>query len=152
MIFLLLIQLIRPARNQSAVVSPNELSLHFPVPDSVAAILKRSCNDCHSNNTAYPWYANIQPVGWWLQYHVNHGKHGLNFSEFAAYTTDRQVKKLKGIGQMVKEDDMPLDSYLWIHKYAKLDAGEKDLLIRWADSLREQIARTSFSTVPHKEL
>ncbi len=67
-------------------------------------ILKRSCYDCHSNNTVYPWYDRIQPVAWWLQYHVNHGKHSLNFSEFGSYSVARQAKKLKNIGKQIKED------------------------------------------------
>jgi hypothetical protein len=97
-------------------------------------------------------------VGWWLQYHVNHGKHGLNFSEFAGYTSTRQVHKLKNISQQIKEDGMPLDSYLWIHKYAVMSPGEKALVIQWADSLQKTIDTTGgagirqvSSTASHKE-
>ncbi len=132
-IVLVLIQFIRPAKNHSSVISPNHITKHLNVPDSVQNILKRSCYDCHSNNTVYPWYDRIQPVAWWLQYHVNHGKHSLNFSEFASYSAARQAKKLKNIGKEVKEDGMPLDSYLWIHKDAVLSPEEKEILIRWAD-------------------
>ena len=140
LILFVLIQFIRPAKNQSAVPSPGDIALHFHVPDSVSKILQRSCYDCHSDNTVYPWYDNIQPVGWWLQYHVNHGKHGLNFSEFTSYTPAQQVKKLKNIGNEIREDGMPLDSYLWIHRYATLSPEEKNLVVAWADSLRVRIA------------
>ena len=132
-IVLVLIQFIRPAKNHSSVISPNDITKHLNVPDSILGLLKRSCYDCHSNNTVYPWYDRIQPVAWWLQYHVNHGKHSLNFSEFASYSAASQAKKLKSIGKQVKEDGMPLDSYLWIHKNAILSPEEKDILIRWAD-------------------
>lgn len=132
-IVLVLIQFIRPAKNYSSVISPNDITKHFNVPDSVLSILKRSCYDCHSNNTVYPWYDRIQPVAWWLQYHVNHGKHALNFSEFASYSAAGQVKKLKSIGKEVKEGGMPLDSYLWIHKDAVLSPEEKEILILWTD-------------------
>jgi hypothetical protein len=138
-VVLALMQFIRPARNISTAISANDLALHYPIPDTVLKILKRSCYDCHSNNTVYPWYDNIQPVGWWLQYHVNHGKHGLNFSEFATYATAKQAKKLKNIRDEVKEDGMPLDSYLWIHGYARLSPEEKTLVIAWADSLRSTV-------------
>ena len=140
LVVLVLIQFIRPAKNQSSVLSPKDITRHFTVPDSVLQLLKRSCYDCHSNNTVYPWYDRIQPVAWWLQYHVNHGKHSLNFSEFGAYSAERQAKKLKNIGKQIKEDGMPLDSYLWIHKDAILSPVEKNMLIAWADSLRGQIA------------
>jgi hypothetical protein len=152
LLLLVIIQFIRPKKNLSSSLSRNDITQHFPVPDPVLGILKRSCYDCHSNNTVYPWYDRIQPVAWWLQYHVNHGKHSLNFSEFAAYTPARQAKKLKAIGKQLKEDGMPLDTYLWIHKDAALNPEEKNLLTRWADSLATSIpvgAKTGVSTGLH---
>jgi hypothetical protein len=146
------IQFIRPKKNLSTVLSPNDIARHYTVEDSVLAILKRSCYDCHSNNTVYPWYDRIQPVAWWLQYHVNHGKHSLNFSEFASSTPARQAKKLKAIGKQIKENGMPLDSYLWIHKDAVLSVDEKNLVIHWADSLAAAIpgsAKTGISAESH---
>jgi hypothetical protein len=137
---LILIQLIRPALNVSTVASANDIHRHYPVPDTVLKLLQRSCYDCHSNNTVYPWYDKVQPVAWWLQYHVNHGKRGLNFSEFWSYTAKRKVNKLKSISEEIKSDDMPLGSYLWIHTYAKLNDGDKSLITHWADSLRDVIA------------
>jgi hypothetical protein len=138
-VLLAAIQFIRPARNISMGISANDIALHYRIPDTVQGILKRSCYDCHSNNTVYPWYDNIQPVGWWLQYHVNHGKHGLNFSEFASYTPEKQAKKLKNITEEIKQDGMPLDSYLWIHGYARLSPEEKTWVMAWADSLRSVV-------------
>lgn len=82
---LVIIQFIRPKQNVSAGPFTNDVSTKFAVNDNVASILKQSCYDCHSNNTVYPWYANVQPVTWWLQDHVNEGKKELNFSEFATY-------------------------------------------------------------------
>ena len=152
LLLFVLIQFIRPKKNQSSVESRNDITRHYKVPDSVLRLLKRSCYDCHSNNTVYPWYDRIQPVAWWLQYHVDHGKHSLNFSEFAAYTPARQAKKLKAIGKQIKEDGMPLGSYLWIHKDAALSQDEKNLVIAWADSLAAKIpgsVKTSTSTASH---
>jgi hypothetical protein len=140
---LVLIQFIRPSRNVSSTVSANDITHHYPVPDTVAAILKRSCNDCHSNNTIYPWYTNVQPVGWWLQHHVNEGKGELNFSEFGAYAAKRQHRKLQEVADQVKKDEMPLNSYLWIHTDAKLSDHDKQLLIDWANGLAKEIAAKS---------
>ena len=64
---LVIIQFFRPARNVSTAATPNDISNKYAVPANVQEILRSSCYDCHSNNTAYPWYANIQPVTWWLQ-------------------------------------------------------------------------------------
>ena len=137
---LVIIQFIRPARNKSTSVSANDISKHFTVPEDVNQILKRACNDCHSNNTIYPWYTNIQPVGWWMANHVKEGKSHLNFSEFAGYTPKRQHHKLEEVVEMVKESVMPLDSYTWMHKNAKLTEQEKVLLVNWAEILRKEIA------------
>ena len=94
---LVIIQLFRPDKNIAAGPFPNDISTKFAVNDNVASVLKEACYDCHSNNTKYPWYANVQPVAWWLADHVNEGKKELNFSEFATYTAKRQRKKFNEI-------------------------------------------------------
>ena len=137
---LVAIQLIRPARNQSAKISANDISNHYAVPAGVDSILKRSCNDCHTNNTNYPWYTNIQPIGLWMQNHVNEGKSHLNFSEFATYAPKRQHHKLEETIEMIHEKEMPLKSYLWIHRESKLSETDEKTLIRWADGLMKEIA------------
>ncbi len=129
---LIIIQFIRPRRNQSSVLSANDITTNYAIPENVQAILKRSCNDCHSNTTVYPWYTNIQPVGWWLQMHVNDGKEALNFSEFMTYSAEDRSHTLEELIEEVKEGGMPLHSYLWMHDDAKLSEGDKQLLINWA--------------------
>ena len=138
---LVIIQFIRPARNVSDTISEHDITKVYTVPADVQQVLKVSCNDCHSNNTSYPWYTNVQPVGWWMQSHVNEGKEHLNFSSFGSYTPKRQHHKLEEVVEQVKENHMPLNSYLWIHKDAKLSEEQKTLLVNWADQLRAQIAR-----------
>jgi cbb3-type cytochrome oxidase cytochrome c subunit len=78
---LLVIQLFRPERNTGDTHGPRSLAAVHSISPSAERILQEACYDCHSNNTRYPWYANVQPVGWWLQHHVNEGKESLNFSE-----------------------------------------------------------------------
>lgn len=136
---LILIQFIRPAKNLSQQPSANDISTKFAVPADVKQVLDKACNDCHSNNTRYPWYSNIQPVGWWLQYHVNDGKHELNFNEFMTYPAKKQDHKLEELIENVNEDEMPLSSYTFIHKDAKLTEQEKQLLVNWAKETRKQI-------------
>jgi uncharacterized membrane protein len=140
LILLVIVQFIRPSRNQSNAASVNDISAHYTVPDDVQAILKKACYDCHSNNTNYPWYTNIQPIGLWMQNHVNEGKEELNFSEFATYQLKKQAHKLEETAEMLEKDEMPLGSYTLVHKEAKLTKEEKELLISWAKSLQQQIA------------
>lgn len=139
LIILVVIQFFRPQKNISTAVSPNDIAQHFALPENVQGILKKSCYDCHSNNTSYPWYNNIQPVAWWLANHVNDGKHELNFSEFAGYAPKKQYLKLKSTVNEIKEGGMPLDSYLWIHKNAILTSDQKATITNWADSLSKDI-------------
>jgi len=139
LLIFIIIQFIRPAKNKSDVISGNDISKIYTVPENVQVILKSSCYDCHSHNTVYPWYANIQPVAWWLNDHVQEGKKELNFSEFAAYRIGRQYKKLDEINKEVKEDEMPLNNYLWLHKNAKLDNQQKLTLTNWVISIRDSI-------------
>jgi len=135
----IVIQFIRPAKNKSEGISNNDINKAYPVPENVQAILKTSCYDCHSNNTVYPWYSQIQPVAWWLNNHIEEGKRELNFSEFASYRIGRQYRKLDEVNKEVKEGEMPLDSYLWIHTNAKMDEQQKLTLANWVTSVRDSI-------------
>lgn len=134
------IQFIRPERNESAGITANDISQHYHVPTRVQEILQRACNDCHTNNTIYPWYTNIQPVGWWMQHHVDEGKRALNFNKFGTYAPKKQDHKMEEVIEMVEQDEMPLNSYLWIHRNAQLSAADKKALIDWAKQVRAEIA------------
>jgi hypothetical protein len=139
LIIFVLIQFIRPEKNKSQGISPNDISTIYPVPDSVQSILKVACYDCHSNNTRYPWYAEIQPVAWWLNNHIKDGKKDLNFSEFTKYRIRKQYVKFEQIIKLVKGNSMPLSSYTWIHKDAILSGQQKHAIIEWCTSTRDSI-------------
>lgn len=133
------IQFIQPAYNKNGQVLPTDFAKIYTVPINVQTILQNACYDCHSNNTVYPWYANIQPAGWMLARHIKNGKADLNFSDFGSYTSRRRVSKLKGIANQVKDDEMPITFYKAMHKKANFTKEEKVLIMEWmnktADSL-----------------
>jgi hypothetical protein len=133
---LLVIQFIHPKRNRSEGEQPYRIASAYDVPAPVQEILAKACNDCHSNNTRYPWYTKLQPFDWWITDHINKGKKDLNLDEFTNRNLRYQYHKLEEIAELVKESEMPLDSYTWIHKDAKLTDAEKTTLISWADGLR----------------
>jgi Haem-binding domain len=133
------IQFFRPAKNIAAGVSANDITAKYTIPQDVQTVFKTSCYDCHSNNTAYPWYNNIQPVAWFLANHVKEGKQELNFNEFASYRIGRQYKKLEEISKEVDEGGMPLESYTLIHGNAKLSEQQKTIVINWVNTLRDSI-------------
>ena len=147
-IIFVVIQFFQPDKNNNDVIAKNDIGTMLPMSDTVQQLLKTSCYDCHSNNTYYPWYSNIQPTGWWLKNHIEDGKKHLNFNEFVTLpprngktTRQRQDKKLQEIKETIDEDEMPLNSYLWIHHNAKLNAAQKKLIGDWADSARKTLSQ-----------
>lgn len=132
-IALVVIQFFRPEKNISNDLT-YDISTKYEVPKEVDEILRVSCNDCHSNKTEYPWYAEIQPVGWWLNDHVEDGKRHLNFSELTKRPIAIQNHKFEEIVEMVEEKEMPLESYtyLGLHPEADLTDAQRQLLVKWA--------------------
>ena len=138
---IVLIQFYRPERNLSNDMT-NDISKKYPMSDSLHAILKTACYDCHSNLTVYPWYANIQPVASWLGHHVNEGKDELNFSEFASYSPRRQFGKLGKVVKELDEHEMPLGSYTLIHRNAVLSDAQQKTVTNWANAIRDTMQAT----------
>jgi hypothetical protein len=134
----IIIQFIRPAKNNSGD-KPADISKMYAVPDSVNAILQRSCKDCHSNSTEYPWYASIEPVGWWLSSHIKDGKRHFNLNNFSSVRVAIQKKKMEEVMEQLRDDDMPLRTYTLIHKDAELSAADKQTLNNWCLKIIEQI-------------
>lgn len=139
-IILIGIQFIRPVRNQSEQVLSTDITKTFTVPDSILNILKTSCYDCHSNNTNYPFYTNIQPIGWMMDRHIKNGKDKLNFSEFGGYTQRRQLSKLSSIISQIEDDNMPLSSYTVMHKDAILTKENKALIMDWLNKTKDNLS------------
>ncbi|MBL7778261.1 MAG: heme-binding domain-containing protein [Chitinophagales bacterium] len=139
LVLLVGIQFIQPGKNVSASESIKSISTVHTVPEDVKQILVISCNDCHSNNTIYPWYSNIQPVGWWLAHHVDEGKEELNFDEFATYSLRKQYHKLEETEELVNDGEMPLKSYTWTHKNAILNETQKQTILNWSKSIRSEM-------------
>lgn len=133
------IQFFHPEKNQSLKAEPGDIFAHYPASDNVKQLVKTACYDCHSNNTTYPWYSNIQPVAWWLNDHIIEGKKELNFSEFAAYTSKKADHKLEEAVENIEKHEMPLESYTLIHHDADLTDAQRDTIISWMKTTRKLI-------------
>ena len=138
LIVFVVMQAYRPAKNLSNDTT-NDISKSYKVPDDVKTILAKACYDCHSNNTRYPWYTEIQPVGWWLNDHIKEGKKELNFNAFSSYRIARQYRKMEECIDEVKEGKMPLPSYLQIHKVSILTDTEKQTFLNWCHTVRDSM-------------
>jgi hypothetical protein len=137
LIALIIIQFFRPEKNKTEAPQPNDISNAYAIPGDVNQVLITACNDCHSNNTDYPWYSNIQPVAWWLDDHIRVGKKHLNFNEFLSYRLRKQYHKMEECIDMVKEKEMPLESYTIVHRDAKLTDEQRVAFVKWAGSVMD---------------
>lgn len=100
-------------------------------PAEVSALLKPACYDCHSYETRYPWYAEIAPVSWWLKGHINEGREHLNFSHFGDLSDRDRIHAFEEAAEVLRNGEMPLNSYTWTHADARLSAAQRELLAAW---------------------
>ncbi|MBV9923721.1 MAG: heme-binding domain-containing protein [Acidobacteria bacterium] len=142
--FLLLLfvgaQFVRPARVNPTAAAGQSLEEHARVPGEVADVLQRSCMDCHSNRTDWPWYSNVAPVSWFVIDHVNHGRRYLNFSRWGEYDRRDRIDHLNAICKTVKGGSMPLDSYTLVHRGTKLGPADVKTLCDWAGAEQRRLA------------
>ncbi|MCF7797506.1 MAG: heme-binding domain-containing protein [Lentisphaeria bacterium] len=140
-VLFVLIQLFPVNRTNPPVESEIE------APDEIHAILDRSCYDCHSNNTRWPWYAYVAPVSWLVARDVNHGRENMNFSTWNAYDTEEKSHLLDEVYEVIDEGEMPMPIYLPLHPEAKLSDEDKQLLMNWAVEANAQL----FDQTIHEE-
>jgi hypothetical protein len=132
-------QFVRPSRANPPIEASKTVDATGKVPADVQAILARSCNDCHSHATKWPWYTNIAPISWSIADHVEDGRKELNFSLWGDYKTRRQEHKLEELCEQVREAEMPLKNYLWLHWEAKLSDADRQRLCEWSSAWRQEI-------------
>ena len=108
-------------------------ALEIKAPQKVTSILKRSCYDCHSNQTKWPWWSYVAPASWSISDDVKGGREALNFSIWQKYTKKEKEKLKKGIYRTVA-GPMPLPQYLWLHKDAKLSKNDVKTIRDWASN------------------
>ncbi len=106
----------------------------MPAPPEVRAILQRSCYDCHSNQTVWPWYSRVAPVSWLVAYDVRKGREELNFSEWGHVSPEEEDYIRFEIVEEIEEGEMPLPVYLRMHPKARPTAEETAILRNWAES------------------
>ena len=114
-------------------------SLLARTPSDVAAILDRSCRDCHSNQTRWPWYSHVAPMSWLLASDVHQGRDHFNYSEWTSYSSDDQDKLLNGVCSLTKRQRMPLPIYLVLHRAARLSDADVKRLCAWSDKMRDTL-------------
>lgn len=123
-----------PYEKNEGKSAPHPMSGSYNIPDNVNKLLVNACNNCHTNTSKYPWYASIEPVGYWLNHHIEDGKQHLNFDEFTNRPLAYQNHKLEETIEMVEEKEMPLESYTYfgLHPEANLSDADRQVIVDWA--------------------
>lgn len=114
--------------------NPPETAPLVPPPD-LAKVLERSCYDCHSNRTHWPWYAYVAPVSWLVASDVAEAREEMNFSEWESYTAKKKARRADQAVELVEKREMPLWIYLGLHPRARVTPGELEVLRAWAATL-----------------
>ncbi|MEZ5347541.1 MAG: heme-binding domain-containing protein [Pyrinomonadaceae bacterium] len=133
------LQFIRPERTNPPIDQSKTIDAALGVPKNIEAIFKRSCDDCHSNKTVYPWYSNIAPISWSVVDHVRVGRSELNFSEWGTYSVKKQDHKLEEICDQIKFGEMPHNQYLWLHWDASLSEDYINSVCEWTKAERDKL-------------
>ncbi len=130
-IILLSLQLIRMPANQGPAPGSDDLIVRTAPDPAILQLLQNACYDCHSDQTRYPWYAAIQPVGWWVYHHIKEGKRGVNLSRIGSLPPGKAANILKECAGEIEEGEMPLSSYRLLHPGARLTPAQRKLLSDW---------------------
>lgn len=109
------------------------------LPPQLTAILNRSCMDCHSNRTVWPWYSYVAPVSWLVERDVRGGRDHMNLSAWHQYSLKQQQQLLADIGSAVKNREMPPPQYTLVHRDARLSDAETDIVYAWARAQRRKL-------------
>jgi len=134
------LQFVGPAKTNATADETRTIEARTNMPPEVAAILRRSCEDCHSSHTNWPWYSNIAPVSWFVINHVNDGRRVMNLSDWAAYDQRKERMYLGRIADAVESGGMPLDSYTLLHHGARLSPADVASLSAWTNQESQRLA------------
>ena len=123
-VFLLLATQFIPLNRSNPSVDPSQtIYATLPVPAKVKAVFERSCKNCHSDETAWPWYSYVAPVSWVLAHDVHQARKMMNLSEWGSYSANRKEDRLEEICEQVTNGDMPDRKYAIFHRERQADTG-----------------------------
>lgn len=138
---LIILQFFQPELN-NAPIDPELDMLEIVEPsEPLADLIRNACYDCHSNQTVYPWYNRISPVSLYLHKHIKKGKEDLNFSEYGLLDKADKIGTFADFYDVLDAGTMPLQSYILIHKNARLTQEEIESLCNWSEKEALKVMR-----------
>jgi hypothetical protein len=137
----IIIQFFRPEKNDKPVIPEKDIFYSLTAPAPVKDKITGACYDCHSGTTEYPFYNRIAPVSWLMANHIREGKSKLNFSAWADYDKKTKIKLLTDICDEITAGEMPLKSYVLMHRKAAITEQQVEEVCRWTEQASEQIMK-----------
>lgn len=144
-------QFVRPPRTNPAYEPSQSAFNLLEMPPAVVATLRRACIDCHTNDTRWLWYNQVAPVSWWTIDHVNHGRSHLNFSEWGKLPPKDAAELVEDICKEIEAGAMPLPSYLWMHRDARLTAEDRKVICLWTVEQSNKLRGKTEAHEGHRE-
>lgn len=138
---LLVLQFFQPESNNTPFIPEQDMLEVLAPPQPLADLIRKACYDCHSNQTVYPWYNKISPVSWYLYKHIKKGKEDLNFSDYGLLDKADKIGAFADFCDVLDAGTMPLQSYLLIHKNARLSQEERENLCNWSEKEALKVMR-----------
>lgn len=135
------LQFVRAGKTNRPIDQTRSIESHARVTPEVNSIFERACKDCHSNQTDWPWYAQVAPVSWYVAEHVNHGRREMNFSEWSTYDREQADWLLGAMCMTAERGRMPLPSYTRMHHAARLSPDDVQTLCAWSRAEQARLAR-----------
>lgn len=133
-------QLFRPDRTNPPIDAARSVQSTAAVPPAVDAVLRRSCYDCHSSETRWPWYSGVAPMAWGVAADVREGRAQFNLSDWGAYPARKRAGILEKMCDEVREGRMPLRQYLWLHRDATLAEADWKSICDWSMDEADRLA------------
>ena len=130
-VLFMIAQFFRPSRTNPPVDPTLEINASQSVGPAIGSIFARSCNDCHSDLTVWPWYSSVAPASWLLSYDVNKGRSAMNVSRWGAYPVEKRNDLMKEICKEVSDGEMPGSAYTLLHPVAPLTDADVQTICRW---------------------
>jgi len=131
------LQLIPVDRSNPPVIESRTIFAREALPAKVETVLRRSCQNFHSNQTRWPWYSYVAPISWIVAGDVHKARQHMNLSEWAGYSEKRREEKLNGICEQVVNGDMPEGKYALIHRRARVSEDERAAICQWVERARQ---------------
>jgi|SRR5580698_8963329 hypothetical protein len=115
------------------------------IDERTLTLFQRACQDCHSENTQWPWYSRIPPVSWMIKKDVDGALRQVNFSKWSVYRPDEQADLLTRIGVATRTGQMPLPRYTLLHRDAVLASPERQEIYEWSRAEKKRLKSADFS-------